>query len=153
MKPLFAVLNNHYPRSQEREVLYTGLGWPDLIAHPGYRDTCAIRMSVGLAAAGVPLHDGTMRAKAGPLKDKRIVHRHRDLSNLLKRMWGTPEIYKGEQAARDGIGKRRGVVSFFRIEGGDGGHIDLIWPGVNGFAVCARSCFFSAREIWFWPLK
>jgi hypothetical protein len=44
------------------------------------------------------------------------------------------------------------VVSFFRIEGGNGGHVDLIQMGEHGFLDCARSCFFSALTIWFWPL-
>lgn len=153
MKPVFAVLRHYYPRTERREELYARIGWGDLVNHLGFKDTCAIRMSVGLAAAGVLLPGAMMRAKAGALKDKRIEPRQRQLSNILKRMWGAPETYDSEQAARDGIGNRTGVVSFFRISGGNGGHIDLVWPGVNGFQECARSCFFGAREIWFWPLK
>jgi hypothetical protein len=50
-------------------------------------------------------------------------------------MWGQPEVYDSEKAARDGIGGRSGVISFFRI------------------AECARTCFFGCWEIWFWPLR
>lgn len=59
--------------------------------------------------------------------------------------------------AKDGIGDRQGVVSFFRIRHFDiptsGGHIDLVYAAGNGFRQCARSCFFDASEVWFWPLK
>lgn len=67
-------------------------------------------------------------------------------------LWGEPEIYKGERAARPGIGCRKGVVSFIRIAGGSGGHINLIGPGPNRFLRCVRSCYFSAATIWFWEL-
>lgn len=100
----------------------------------------------------VPLHSGNMKAKAGRIKGQIIEIRHANLSRALKNLWGKPEIFKGERAARDGIGSRNGVASFFRIEGGSGGHIDLIGPGPNGFLRCARSCYFSAVSIWFWEL-
>lgn len=153
MRPMFAALWRHYPRTDTKEKLYEQLGWSDIINHPGYKDTCAIRMSLGLAGAGVPLPGAKMRVKAGSLKDRRVEPRQRDLSKILKRIWGAPEVYDSEQAARDGIGRRSGVVSFFRIGGGPGGHIDLIYPGRHGYTECARSCFFASLKIWFWPLK
>jgi hypothetical protein len=53
MKPLFAGLMEHYPRSEVREVLYKQIGWEDVINHPAFQDTCAIRMSLALLSAGV----------------------------------------------------------------------------------------------------
>jgi hypothetical protein len=156
MKPSFAALRQHYPRNTLQEALFTDIGWTDLISKPAYRDTCAIRMSVALLASGMSLPKARMKATAGKLKGRYIEPGQDKLSLILKRTWGKPEVYKGKLSARDGIGKRSGVVSFFRIHGGgtaDGGHIDLIWPGINGFQQCARSCYFSASEIWFWPLK
>ncbi|WP_306391149.1 T6SS effector amidase Tae4 family protein [Telluria beijingensis] len=152
MKPLFAVLNQHYPRHESKENLYRRIGWADVIQHPGFNDTCAIRMSVGLAGAGVPVR-GAMKAKLGDLKNKRIEPRQANLSRMLRGLWGEPDIYASEQDARDGIANRSGVISFFRIGGGPGGHIDLISPGPYGFPQCARSCFFASEEIWFWPLQ
>lgn len=152
MKPPFALLRHHYPRHESKEDLYRRIGWDDVVQHPGFNDTCAIRMSVGLVAAGVPLQ-GAMKAKAGDLKDKRIEPRQVDLSRMLRRLWGEPDIYLSQQAAHDGIGNRSGVISFFRIGDGPGGHIDLISPGPYGFPECARSCFFGSQEIWFWPLQ
>ena len=153
MKPAFALLWSNYPRSEKREVLFEDLGWTDIKDHPGYKDTCAIRMSVGLVRSGLTIPGAPMRVKAGKLKDKRIEPRQHRLSDMLKFLWGKPEVYDSEQTARDGIGDRTGVVSFFRIAGGPGGHIDLIHPGPYGFAECARSCYFASWEIWFWPLK
>jgi hypothetical protein len=152
MRPFFSTLWSNYPRSEKREALYAELGWSDIANNPAYKDTCAIRMSVGLARAGVPLLGASMQAKAGRLKGQKLEPRQHTLSKILDHMWGRPEIYDSESAARAGIGQRSGVVSFFRIAGGPGGHIDLVHPGPYGFAECARSCFFGCWEIWFWPL-
>lgn len=153
MKPPFHVLRQHYPRWDTKEVLYTELGWGDLVKNEAFRDTCAIRMSCGLLRAGVDLPAARMKAKAGVLKDRFIEPGQAKLSGILTKIWGAPEVYAGERPARAGIGRRTGVVSFFRISGGDGGHIDLIWqePG-QMFQDCARSCYFSAVSVWFWPL-
>ena len=152
MKPQFGVVYQNYPRLEKHETLFTEMGWADLNNNNAFKDTCAIRMSYALRLSSVPFNSGTMKAKAGKVEGKIIEIRHADLSRALENLWGTPEIYKGERAARDGIGSRTGVVSLFRIEGGSGGHIDLIGPGPNGFLRCARSCHFSAVTIWFWEL-
>lgn len=97
-----------------------------------------------------------MKVNTGRLKGLAIETAQARLSNTLKRAWGKPEIYKGELEARAAVAKRSGVVSFFQIRGPavrSGGHIDLVYPGPDGFAACARSCFFAAAEVWFWPLK
>jgi hypothetical protein len=152
MKPSFAFLRMGYPKSEKREPLFESLGWSDIAQNQAYKDTCAIRMSIALTRAGVPLMTGTLKVHAGPLKGKRIEPRQRALSEMLKRMWGAPEVYKTEKDATEAIGTRSGVISFFRIGGGPGGHIDLIYPGPFGFSECARSCYFGCWEIWFWPL-
>lgn len=152
MKPSYQEVVTHYPRSQERADLYASLGWSDIANHEAYKDTCAIRMSYALLRANVMLPGATMKVKAGEVAGRFIEHRQGTLSRILRRIWGAPEIYKSEDAARKGIGTRRGVVSFFRIEGGNGGHIDLVEIGANGFPACARSCYFTAKTIWFWPL-
>lgn len=155
MKPSFNMVRQHYPKAGKREELYALIGWTDLVDNPAFADTCAIRMSMGLLGAGMALPGARMVANAGALKGKRIEPGQGRLSGILKRVWGAPEVYMGEKSANAGIGARSGVVSFFRIHGGgpaDGGHIDLIWPAGGEFHQCARSCYFSAVEIWFWPL-
>jgi hypothetical protein len=153
MKPSYQVLRQLYPRKESREVLFADIGWADLTNDSAYYDTCAIRMSTGLLRAGVTLPSARMQANAGTIKGQWIEPGQAKLSDILKRLWGPPEVYRSEQAARSGIGQRHGVVSFFKIEGTNGGHIDLIAIGEHGFLDCARSCFFSAVSIWFWPLE
>lgn len=154
MKPTIVAVKQHYPAMTTREVLFADIGWHDLIDNPAYKDTCAIRMSYGLLRAGVALPGARMKAKAGPLKGSLIEPGQAKSSGILKRMWGTPDIYATEAEAADGIGERQGVVSFFRIGGGTGGHIDLIVRRpASTLQRCARVCFWTAGSIWFWPLK
>jgi len=153
MKPSLLMLTMYYPARPTREELFIDIGWDDLIPNKAYIDTCAIRMGYGLLKAGVALPGARMKAKAGTLKGKSIEPGQAKLSNILQRQWGTAEIYKGDEAARDGIGTRTGVVSFFRIGGSDGGHIDLVLHKPGGsFQDCARVCFWNSATIWFWPL-
>ncbi|MFC5509689.1 T6SS effector amidase Tae4 family protein [Massilia jejuensis] len=155
MKPSFHMVHQHYPKAGKREELYALIGWTDLVDNPAFADTCAIRMSMGLLGAGMVLPGARMIANAGSLRGKRLEPGQARLSGILKRVWGAPEVFMEDNSANLGIGVRSGVVSFFRIHGGgpaDGGHIDLVWPAGGGFHRCARSCYFSAVEIWFWPL-
>lgn len=156
MRPSFQVVYQHYPMVGKREELYPLIGWSDLSNNPAFLDTCAIRMSMALLGAGVTLPGARMVANEGALKGKRIEPGQARLSGILKRIWGNPEVFRGTESGRAGIGARSGVVSFFRIHGaelGGGGHIDLLWPAGGGFHQCARSCYFAAAEIWFWQLQ
>lgn len=155
MRPLFVVLRQNYPKSEKREVLYPQLGWDDLVSKPAFMDTCAVRVSVALLRSGVVIPGAWLKVSAGPLKNQLVQPRQGDLSRALVRIWGKPEAYKGIMTAHDGIGNRSGVISFFGIYGaqGDGGHIDLVRPVGDRVHECARSCFFTAREIWFWELR
>lgn len=158
MKPDFVFVKNNYPRRNVLSTaqLFASIGWSDVLNKPVFADTCAIRVSIAILGAGVTIPGARMPINADPLKGKRIEPGQGKLSNILQRIWGAPEVYKSGNAARDGIGHRTGVVSFFRIHGGgpaDGGHIDLIWPSQSRFSDCAMSCYFVAVEIWFWPLR
>lgn len=152
MRPFFDIVRRHYPKSEEREDLYVQIGWGDVVDKVAFKDTCAVRMSLALGRCGVPLPGASMRGKAGAANGLRIEPRQQKLSDILASIWGKPEVYRSEQNARAGIGQRRGVISFFRIGGEPGGHIDLILPGPHAWAECVRSCFFECSEIWFWSL-
>ncbi len=156
MRPSYAAVNANYPRRSPmtKDVLYTSLGWSDLIAKEAYGDTCATRMSIALLHCHVPIN-GTLTIKEGVLKGKAVEPQQAKLSRTLKNTWGKPEVYKSRTTAEKGIAGRSGVASFFRINPGvsNGGHIDLITPGHHGFAVCAMSCYMNAGEIWFWELR
>ena len=110
-------------------------------------------MSVALARSGTVIPGARMRAKASSIKGKPIEPSQARLSNILVKLWGQPERYADGISASNAIGKRKGVVSFFRISGGLQGHIDYVYPASNGFPECAMACQFSAKEVWFWPLQ
>jgi hypothetical protein len=95
-----------------------------------------------------------MKSKRKLAQDLSIDPGQQKRSRILVSLWGRPEKCNGEAAARAGIGNRVGVISFFQIhEGVNQGHIDLVEPRANGFSECASQCYFSSREIWFWPLQ
>lgn len=82
----------------------------------------------------------------------------RKLAEHLAEMWGPPERYASEEAARSGIGRQKGVAAFFFGEilplAGAQGHIDLVKASANGYFQCAGACFFRPKnKIWFWPLR
>lgn len=110
-------------------------------------------MSIALAHAGVVV-PGRMRVKQGGMKGISIEPGQGKLSQILKRQWGEPEVYKDKGTAAKGVGRRNGVISFFRIEGPQDtqGHTDIISSGGRLYE-CAMACFFSAVEIWFWELR
>jgi hypothetical protein len=159
-RPLYAMMDNAYPRKSQGydwAKLFNTIGWDDLVGNNAYYNTCAIRVSIALLSAGYRF-PGRMKIKAGPLKGKMIEPGQRALSDILahKDRLGQPEKFKTQDAAETGIGRRHGIVSFFRIDyanpNSNLGHIDLVGPERGGLA-CAGMCyFFPAREIWFWPL-
>lgn len=162
-KPIFAALSAHYPRKPkvpndggiDGPTLYRNIGHPEYAEHPLMQNTCAVRVSLALLGAGIQPSPGHMTVKAGPFKGKRIEQGQKRLSDFLRKRLGQPEVFpSGLEAARK-IGKRRGIISFFGLYGsGDSqGHIDLVEPTTSGGLQCAGSCYFTAREVWFWPLK
>lgn len=158
-RPAYITVRANFPtvlRYPHRQLLEDVLGWSDLVKNPSFVDTCAMRVSVALVKSGVSLIGARMKGTGGLVKGKTIEPGHAKLSHILRRIWGKPEIYSSETAARDGIDKRSGVVSFFRIHPemrSAQGHIDLVDPRTNGFSECATQCYFQSAQIWFWPLK
>ena len=57
--------------------------------------------------------------------------------------------------AEEGIRNRQGIVSFFDVNGlvqTRQGHIDIVYSAA-GVRTCGTSCFWLAKELWFWQLK
>jgi hypothetical protein len=81
MKPTYAALKRHHYSSDVRHPsfvdapgLYEEIGYDldKLIEqNEGYKNTCAVRLSLALIKTGVPFH-GRLRIKSGPHKDKMI---------------------------------------------------------------------------------
>ncbi|WP_076071146.1 T6SS effector amidase Tae4 family protein [Sphingomonas montana] len=168
-KPSFRRLWSNYPRGSPENVL-RGIGWDDLIGNPNYENTCAIRMSICLAASGQPVRSSQgMKVLSGPLKGLPIEVRQDTISRYLEQHWGPP-LKVAAREAEQRINGRDGVASFFGISGynvggRDGGHIDLIdgtvsEHGLFGY-VWSRSIQYSygshgymdrAASVWFWEM-
>ena len=153
----YEVVWANYPRKKDisGDALYVSIGRPEYAGNPYMENTCAVRVSLALVAAGVKITPGHMEVKAGRFKGKQLEQGVARLSAFLTRRLGAPEKYKSGNAARSGIGQRRGVMSFFQLNGPTDtqGHIDLVAPDEWNTLLCAGVCYWSAVEFWFWPLK
>lgn len=155
MNPLFAVVKaNHMGRQFRAPQVYEAIGYPaDMALEPAWGNTCAIRMSIALIAAGIKIRPGRLKIKAGRFKDEMIEPGQDRLSKFLVHAIGKPEKYRGGEVARNTIAWRRGIISFFSLHGTNQGHIDLVsvtdWPELQ----CSSSCYWDATEVWFWALK
>jgi len=158
MRVPFGVLMKNYPSNRVvgRDKLFKQIGWDDLITNPGYGNTCAIRVSFALIRSGVTIPGGRIPIRTGPLKGKMIEPGQAKLSAILSRaaMLGQPEKFSGSGMI-DGVGRRSGIVSFFRLTPGsyEGGHIDIVAPQLGGMQVCGSACYWTSKEVWFWPLR
>jgi hypothetical protein len=156
-RPLYAVLRAAFPLKSKVSTaqLYESIGHPEYGPDTRMQNTCAVRLSVALAGAGIAIHPGNITVLAGSRKGWRLESGQARLSNFLLRRWGDPERYRSGPEARKVIGARRGVVSFYHLYGAmdQQGHIDLIAPDEWHEAACADDCYWQSTEVWFWPLK
>ncbi len=162
MKPSFVNVKQHHYSSNKyhanflgAEDLYQRIGYRlnDLKRqNTGYANTCAVRMSLALIEAGVKFA-GRLKIKSGPHKGKMIEPGAKLLADQLmkKQVFGHPVLVNPKTAVSD-LRAKKGIVLFWKIQGYGGGHIDLIEP-VNAASVCNSACYFSSKEIWFWPLQ
>ena len=97
MKPLFAVLKaNHMGHQVVAPQVYDAIGHPQLALEPAWANTCAIRMSIALIAAGMKIRTGPARLwiKIGPHKGEQVEPSQRVLSDFVAKEIGPPEKYK-----------------------------------------------------------
>jgi hypothetical protein len=152
----FPVLQNNFSSNKDLKAadLFKEIGWDDLIENPSYENTCAIRMSLALIKSGMHV-PGRMAIKKGPYKGKRIEMGQRNLSQLLAHSsrLGAPEKFSGSGAMR-AIGKRSGIVSFWRLVPGlyEHGHIDIVSDATGRLRACASDCYWTSKEVWFWEV-
>ena len=162
MKVHYAALKSKHASSNEanpsfisREDVYKEIGYnaDELIKqNPAYKNTCAVRMSLALLKAGVHF-SGRMKIKDGAHKGKMIEPGAKLLADQLARpiLFGRPALLPPKDALARLSGKK-GVILFWKITGYGGGHIDLIDMSTT-VQVCNSVCYFSSKEIWFWPLQ
>lgn len=161
MKPTYATLKkNHYssndmnPSYVSAHDAYKEVGY-DLNElrkqNPGYVNTCALRMSLALLKSGVQF-TGRLKIKAGDYKGKSFEPGAKLLADQLKRdsIFGMPKLLTRDNALKF-LTNKKGVILFWKIDGYDGGHIDLIESGTS-VQVCNSGCYFACKEIWFWEL-
>lgn len=161
MKPTFSTLKSNYYSSNELQSNYVsgadlyaemGIDHEELIKqNPAYINTCAARVSLALLKSNVSFV-GRLTVKSGEYAGKKIEAGAKLLADQLKKphIFGYPTLIDPKKATQLLSGKK-GVVLFWKIAGYGGGHIDLIEP-INSVQVCSSACYFSSKEIWFWPL-
>jgi hypothetical protein len=163
MKVPFEVLRAHFPDKVNVSVeeIMQWIGHADLIGNANFENTCAIRLSLGLLGAGFP-NPGVWPILGGKFKGRAIETKMRKLSTWLTHQLGQPEKYSGGAQAQEKIGMRHGIIAFFQLHGPTDhqGHIDIVMPDRwNRYLHCGNEndyeggCFWSAVEVWFWPLK
>lgn len=146
---------------------------------PGYANTCAVRMSLALVKCHVHFH-GRLRIKKGPHKGKMIEQGAKRLAVQLgsPHVFGKPNFvlqgvdpekaqeqealerdlntrYPGNLHVRSAIetlSHKRGLIFFDKLQGYNGGHIDLLEPYIAG-PLCHSHCYWSCKSIWFWLLE
>jgi hypothetical protein len=114
-RPLFAVVDAAFPRKDRVSgpTLYQSIGHPEYATDGRMFNTCAVRLSVALAAAGVAIQPGNITVLSGPYTGRRLESGQARLSTFLLRRWGAPEKYSSGSEAKKAIGTRRGVISFY----------------------------------------
>jgi hypothetical protein len=155
--PIYAVLAANYPKKSgmDAAALYSSIGHPEYAENMYMQNTCAVRVSIALLGAGIQPFPGHMTIKAGKWKGRRVEQSQRRLSEFLMHHIGKPEVYASGYEASMKIGMRRGIVSFFGLNSATDtqGHIDLVEPANHNDLRCLGACYWSAREVWFWPLN
>lgn len=161
MKPTFATLKSNYYSSNELKDnyvsgadLYAEMGIDHEVLmkqNPAYVNTCAARVSLALLKSNVSFV-GRLTIKSGEYTGKKIETGAKLLADQLKipHIFGFPDLIDPTRAPQLLSGKK-GAVLFWKIAGYDGGHIDLIEP-IDSVQVCNSACYYSSKEIWFWPL-
>lgn len=139
----FTTLLSNFP-TDSREDLYREMGWDSIIDNPNYENTCAIRVSICLLRCGMSLGGGELKIWKGPLQGKRVKIRFDDLAEFLKGEWGEPKVF--EPGSRGTLHGQQGVITFWELPSGYGGHIDLL----SRDAQCAHACYFGSARAWLW---
>ena len=162
MKPAYSILkSNHYsseptsPSYVSSEAVYTEIGY-DINElkkqNPGYVNTCATRMSLALIKSGVNF-EGRLKIKDGDYKNRFVEPGAKLLADQLIKpaVFGRPLMFNRPTTVPAELKDKKGVVFFWKIDGYDGGHIDLIESSTSTF-LCNSHCYFACKEVWFWAL-
>jgi hypothetical protein len=128
--PLFDDLKVTYPH-QSKEDLFAGMGgeWPSLIGNPNYRNTCAIRLSIALNAAGYAIPGKFREGITG--SGENIVIKLKTMWDCMTERFGT---FSWGMSKNPGspvqIPPRQGVICYHAAFSDATGHFDL-WTGTD----------------------
>ena len=162
MKPSFLTLKQYHHSSEptqksylSRDDLYQEIGYvaDDLIKqNPGYKNTCATRMSMALLKSGVHFA-GRIKIKSGNHKNRMIEPGAKLLADQLSKpsSLGRPLVITDTNKVATLLKNKKGIIFFWKIEDYEGGHIDLI-ETTNTGQICNSHCYFKCKEVWFWAL-
>ncbi len=144
------------PSYVSSEKLYNEIGYDinDLIKqNAGYANTCATRMSLALIKSGVNF-DGRLKIKDGTYKNRFVEPGAKLLADQLIKptVFGRPLMFNRPSTVPTELKDKKGVVFFWKIDGYDGGHIDLLESSTSAF-LCNSHCYFACKEVWFWALS
>ncbi len=155
-RPPYSLLRQHYPDpiNVSAEELWRWVGHPGKNLDPAWKNTCAIRVSLALLGAGVPLPRAFLPVLAGKYKGLTIEIKQEVLAHRLTQAWGEPDRF-ATALIRDAIRDRSGIIRFVQLWGpyDPQGHIDLIAPERMGRLMCEGGhVYWHAVECWFWEL-
>ncbi len=158
MSASFASLNQSYNTYNllDTAELYRSLGWDDVVDKPEWQNTCAVRMHLALMDSAVliagrfPVLKGTHKGKSIEVSQNRLAERIGISGTFGKALvFSNAEFMKKEGYSQ--VFGRTGIVSFQRMPGYPGGHIDLL--DARSEWNCLRQCYFDAGEIRFWAVR
>lgn len=127
----FATLKAAYPLAP-RPALYTSLGgeWPNLVNDPLYQNTCSIRLSIALKAAGASIPADLREGMDGA--GSPLVIKVRTMERLATRLlgefdWGMSK-QPGVPVRAGDLPPHKGIIAYHVQWANATGHFDL-WTG------------------------
>jgi hypothetical protein len=158
----FETMLANYPRKADypsRTELYTYLGWSKIkpmMESKEWENTCAIRVSVCLIRCGMTFNTppiGAMVQNSCPdkkLRGQAVILGFKRMAEILKAKWGDPEVVKPVSVAT--MNDKKGMVVFWKLNGGYPGHIDLLRDTKAGeeFEGEYGSAAYEAESGWYW---
>ncbi len=153
MTASFEQLKSSYP-SMVKEDFFRELGgqWPDLVDHPNYQNTCAVRLSVAWKGAGLSIPQRFKEAQDGA--GSPLVLKVRMMRDLVVSEYGQPDWGMSKQPGvpinSSDIPRSSGIIAYHANWGHATGHFDL-WDktGFVGSGNFSDIQDGHAIEMWF----
>ena len=158
MPPTFGQLWQGYPVENQADFFASlGGGWPAEIGKPAFANTCALRISVAMMRAGVPVPqdlasaDGNLKTGSGAPLIVRVTTAKLWLERLLgPSSWGTSKAVGAD--IDDLVPAWTGILLYRLLVPTDAsGHVDL-WDGHGCRVDCHNTFARAATTVELWQL-